>query len=1662
MQWCKRWNSPPILIGRYLLLTLLIISLSALPAVAQDAAQADTGQDAATQDVVNQERVTKERVDAAIEQLRADSGGEATIRVHPVTGTASFVRLPSSSNLAQLSRQSSAADQADGFFQNYGGVLGIRDANVELQLAETRTDNLGTDHLIYDQLYQGVEVFAGQVHVHFDTTAKLSAVNGLFVPDIRVNTTPRVTAEEAVNSAVQSVLAQKELRDVSTDIRAVNIKLYIYRAGLVRRVSGMNHLAYHVEVANPSHSVHEFIFIDAHTGKMIDQFSGVHHIDRTVFNGGIGDEFLVWSEGDPQPYTGTDESGINDLIDFSEDTYNLYATMSDGTYISWDGQDGTMLNVLNDPSIFCPNANWNGISTNYCNGVTADDTVAHEWAHAYTQKTHNLIYAWQPGALNESYSDIFGEVVDFLNGTGLDSPGGLRTPNSCSVYQASIPTALVVNSPADIAGIYDAGSAAFGPPLTLEGITGDVVMADDGTGEGTPPDAAPTDGCEPLVNADAISGNIAMVDRGSCNFTAKVKNAQDAGAVGVIVANHVAGGDGTINMSGEDPEITIPSLFIGYSDGLLIKEQFALGVNVTLGLDPSVPQSDDSYRWLSGEDDPAFGGAIRDMWNPNCFGHAGKVSDEMYHCTEDDSGGVHRNSGVPNHAFALLVDGGDYNGQSIAPIGLTKASHIYWRASLLYQSPASGFSEHADAIETACMDWVDAGAELPGLSTESPEPFSSGEVMSAADCAQVSKVVEAVEFHTEPIQCGFEAMLAPDAPALCMDAGAVESIATIDWEGGLENWTVGEREIAVPATHDSADWLVVADLPAGRAGQAAYAENLADLGNCSTDLESGIRYLESPVVTIPNDSEITRVAVDHWMASEVGWDGGNVKVSINGGEWRLVPAFAFNFNPYNSFLNPLGTSDNPMGGEPAFTGGDGGSVSGSWGQSQINLAGLVNPGDTVQLRFEFGQDGCNGVAGWYVDDVQLYSCSGEVEPPPPPAAPLACGSSVSFDQGIPSDWAVLDNEGNGVIWTDIFGSGETDNYTGGLGNAASVSSDAMGLAEYDTELWSSPFDLTDASLASLIYLANYQNLENQDFLDLDISTDGGASWTNLLSWNEDHGALRVAGAGELVEVDLSAYAGQSGLILRWHYYDPNNRDYDWYAQIDEVGLNCISLPNIEVPTDTISATVDADDVAEESLLINNRGTAELNWSLYEGQQPAVNRAAGIQKPDRQRLNGESTTPEYTRQRGENQAPGGAPMLEEADAIVADGGFEAGTPNPFWSEGSANFGTPLCSIFGCGTGGGSGPANGDWWVWLGGIGGVYETGFVSQTVTIPSGSTALSFYLEQPICDSADDYMAVLMDGALLYLIDGSSPLCGQLGYMLQTIDVSAYADGGEHTLLFGSETFSTNGGVSSFFVDDVMIGRASNCSTPTDVGWLAATPESGLLPARESTEIGVTMNAAGLDGGLYEASICITSDDLANPLIEVPVALTVTGDSEPEEPGEPGVTIDESDGATTVDEGSDDSDQYTIVLDSKPDADVIIQLIEHSDQVILSSEELVFNTDNWDQPQAIDVMAVADELHEHDHEAYIWHRTISSDPNYGSSVPFSSNGSTANSDPRTVVVYISEDHVVATQESPTSSIDTSKVTGGKVIQSAIASEQSDTGSNNIEMRYHLYVPTIAR
>jgi len=138
------------------------------------------------------------------------------------------------------------------------------------------------------------------------------------------------------------------------DVRALEPQLVVFHTGLVQGVGGQNHLAYRVEVVNDPRSVREFVFVDAHSGKVLDRITGIQHgLDREIYTGGIEPEYLVWEEGDTLPFTGTDEEAINALIDFAEDSKNFFITASGGTYTSFDGADATMLSVFDDPGLFC-------------------------------------------------------------------------------------------------------------------------------------------------------------------------------------------------------------------------------------------------------------------------------------------------------------------------------------------------------------------------------------------------------------------------------------------------------------------------------------------------------------------------------------------------------------------------------------------------------------------------------------------------------------------------------------------------------------------------------------------------------------------------------------------------------------------------------------------------------------------------------------------------------------------------------------------------------------------------------------------------------------------------------------------------------------------------------------------------------------------------------------------------------------------------------------------------------------------------------------------------------------------------------------------------------------------------------------------------------------
>ena len=139
---------------------------------------------------------------------------------------------------------------------------------------------------------------------------------------------------------------------------------------------------------------------------------------------------------------------------------------------------------------------------------------------------------------------------------------------------SSLDARLSVNSPSRIAGNYFGTRALFGSSLTP--ITRNLVIVNDST-------TTANEGCNSIINEAAIKGNIAVIYRGNCQFSKKVLNAQNAGAVAVIVINNVAGDVSTMEPGIYGDLVSIPSIMISMADGQTIANEIkTTGVNVSI------------------------------------------------------------------------------------------------------------------------------------------------------------------------------------------------------------------------------------------------------------------------------------------------------------------------------------------------------------------------------------------------------------------------------------------------------------------------------------------------------------------------------------------------------------------------------------------------------------------------------------------------------------------------------------------------------------------------------------------------------------------------------------------------------------------------------------------------------------------------------------------------------------------------------------------------------------------------------------------------------------------------------------------------------------------------------------------------------------------------
>ena len=231
------------------------------------------------------------------------------------------------------------------------------------------------------------------------------------------------------------------------------------------------------------------------------------------------------------------------------------------------------------------------------------DVVMHEFGHGLGfQNFENEA----SGAFSLDYADIF-STFTYDNTTGKHWPqmtiserqesalnygnvvfDGASASAGAGLILGPRSAFLRVTAPGAVAGDYAHGVTQFGPAATPANFGGSVVLGLDAANASGP---TTTDGCTPLANAGAVAGNIALLDRGDCTIATKTRNAQDAGATGVMIANTDAQNPPP-NFIGVDASIVIPTIVVTQVNGVAFKAN--LPIQASFVIDPSKLQGADN------------------------------------------------------------------------------------------------------------------------------------------------------------------------------------------------------------------------------------------------------------------------------------------------------------------------------------------------------------------------------------------------------------------------------------------------------------------------------------------------------------------------------------------------------------------------------------------------------------------------------------------------------------------------------------------------------------------------------------------------------------------------------------------------------------------------------------------------------------------------------------------------------------------------------------------------------------------------------------------------------------------------------------------------------------------------------------------------------------
>jgi len=380
------------------------------------------------------------------------------------------------------------------FVNTFGPLYQIKAPDREIQTGLMKTNPQGITSLPLYQKYENIPVYGVSLNLRLDKDKRLQSILGKWIQPIEVDPVPRLNQKQATESVIEYLRKKyKGPTPLPQEIRLEPdaIRLVIFNPSIYGKLEPMNYLAYHVILKA------QVFFVNAHTGEIIYTYSNIQDSrDRKTYSTtnclGLPGTLKIDENGPvggatPDAVTQNAHNFAGAVYDYFWNTHGRDSYDNMGATIVQTVHSGIPLSLVE--IILCCllgldccdhpcnqiNAAWIPAYKQvvYGDGGTLDDgrsfnpfpnaldTVAHELSHAVTQysifddlgKPVGLDYTGESGALNESYSDFFGAMVDrddWLVGEDLVTAGypagalrNMADPTNGGAYDPANPDASV-------------------------------------------------------------------------------------------------------------------------------------------------------------------------------------------------------------------------------------------------------------------------------------------------------------------------------------------------------------------------------------------------------------------------------------------------------------------------------------------------------------------------------------------------------------------------------------------------------------------------------------------------------------------------------------------------------------------------------------------------------------------------------------------------------------------------------------------------------------------------------------------------------------------------------------------------------------------------------------------------------------------------------------------------------------------------------------------------------------------------------------------------------------------------------------------------------------------------------------------------------------------